>query len=195
MAAPDFSTVSALSHKATELCEKGYYARAAEKFGDAVDAALALPQASPDCLVVATLRVRRAVVLQGHVKSPATLPADALAASNEAIRLHIIVAEAVERRWHAGTLLKGCCRPWEVAWAAAYHAHWAALQQPPVTEEQMRCVRSRAQLSALQRMHAILTRDCTALRNTLLCTCTAVPISARLSMWGMSCCCGAQAAA
>jgi hypothetical protein len=141
MAAPDFSVVSALSRKATELCEKGYYARAAEKFSDAVDAALALPQAPPDCLVVATLRVRRALALQMHVKSPATLPADRLAAANEAIRLNVLVADAVERRWHAGTLMKGCCRPWEVAWAAAFHAHWAALQQPPVTDKQMRCVR------------------------------------------------------
>jgi hypothetical protein len=177
MAAPDFSAVSALSHKATELCEKGYYARAAAKYGDAVDAALALPQASPDCLIVATLRLRRACALQGHVQSPATLHTDVLAACNEAIRLYIVVAEAVERRWHAGTLLQGCCRPWEVAWATAYHAHWAALQQPPGAEEIVRCACS-IDVPFFCRTPA------PAGRNTVLSICAAVSISARLYWLG-----------
>jgi hypothetical protein len=56
-AALDISAAAAHGLAAYELVQKGRYARAAEKWGKAVEAASAL--GAPDCLVVASAQARR----------------------------------------------------------------------------------------------------------------------------------------
>jgi hypothetical protein len=64
MAAVDVSHVVALTNKATTLESRGHWARAAEKFAEAVAAAQALQQ--PDCVIVARLQATHANALLGH---------------------------------------------------------------------------------------------------------------------------------
>jgi hypothetical protein len=122
MAAVDVSRVVALTNKADTLTSRGHYARAAEKFAEAVTAAQALHQ--PDCLVVAHLQAARADALLGHAQTAGVSEARCMELRRPALLELLPAAMAsLARRMAAGTLLAGACRRYEVAWCAAVNAH------------------------------------------------------------------------
>ena len=105
-----------LYYAAEALKDKGRYARAAEKFGDAA-AAAAQELAAEDCLVVALLRAAQADALICH----GSVPSLAAAERGESLQtvLSVLLPQLVStltRRKAAGTLLPGSCRAAEVAW-------------------------------------------------------------------------------
>jgi hypothetical protein len=148
MAAPTLSAVTALSNKALELERKSHFARAAEKCADAVAVAQALTQAHESCLIVAKLQLRQFSLLHSQAFALDVLPEERarrfVAALDEMQRLLCAAFAVVKRRGAAGTLLEGCCRPREVAFAAAYHAHVCATATlehgpPPSAADGARC--------------------------------------------------------
>jgi hypothetical protein len=126
MAAPNIDAVVALTHKAQELERKGHFARAVEKWSGAVAAAQVLQQ--PDCLIVAALQLKQASARQVSTRSE-PLPV-VKAVIFETVHQCAAAASTALRRSAARTLLPGACRPWEVAWSAAYHDKMRALAQP-----------------------------------------------------------------
>jgi hypothetical protein len=123
MAAPDFSPVLALEFKAFEYADRGMYARAADKFGAAADAALAL---SPeDSLVAAYNRVFQIKALLSYIHLPLfggahpRLNPEARLVWDSIEQLLSPCTAALQRRLAAKTLLPGACRPAEVAYHAA----------------------------------------------------------------------------
>jgi hypothetical protein len=126
MAAVDVSRVVALVNKATTLENRGHWARAAEKFAEAVAAAQALQQ--PDCLIVAHLQASHANALLGHAQT-AGVPEARRVELMRCAFLELLPAAmaSLQRRMTAGMLLAGACRPHEVAWCAATTAHADAL--------------------------------------------------------------------
>ena len=94
--------------KASELDDKGHYARAVEKQQAAVAAAQALGN-TPDCLITAMLQLKQAEYLfkraEAHYESLFL-----------AIKLLMETTIVLERRKDTGTLLVGACRPVEVEW-------------------------------------------------------------------------------
>jgi hypothetical protein len=128
MAAPNIDAVVALTTKAQELEHKGHFARACEKWGAAITAAQALQPLSPDCLIVASLQLKQASARNASVRlQPFATMCDAMA---ENVQQQAAAAATVLRRQAAHTLLEGACRPWEVAWAAAYHRQLRLLEAP-----------------------------------------------------------------
>jgi hypothetical protein len=126
MAAVDVSRVVALTNKAVTLKSKAHWARAAEKFAEAVAAAQALHQ--PDCLIAAHLQASRAEALAGHAKTAGVPEARQVELMHSALLELLPAAMAsLERRLAAGTLLPGACRSYEVAWCAGMMAHADAL--------------------------------------------------------------------
>jgi hypothetical protein len=126
MATVDVSRVAALSSKAVTLSTRGHFARAAEKYAEAVTAAQALHQ--PDCVVVAHLQAVRAGALVGHAHTAGVPYARRVELMRSAfLELLPAAMASLERRRTAGTLVPGACRPYEVAWLAAELAHGEAL--------------------------------------------------------------------
>jgi hypothetical protein len=117
MSAADLAAVNALSKAASDMQNKGHFARAAVKFGAAVAAAQALGHA--DCLVTAMLQVEAADTWINHAFAPGVTEADTQAAFVRALQLLDAAAPTLERRRAAGTLRTGACRPLEEAWFAA----------------------------------------------------------------------------
>ena len=113
-AQPDLSHVNALGDAALALERKGHFARAAEKYGAALDAARALGT-QPDCLVVASLQLASVNVLT-CIASGADSGADRAAAVATLFEQQNAAIETLQRRLAADTLLAGSCRPYEVAW-------------------------------------------------------------------------------
>ncbi len=112
------SRVVALTNKAATLEQRGHWARAAEKFAEAVTAAQALHQ--PDCLIVATLQAAHANALLGHAQTAGVPEARGVELYRSAfLELLPPAMASLERRMAADTLLAGACRPYEVAWCAA----------------------------------------------------------------------------
>ena len=111
--AVDTSRVRALDAAASALERKGHFARAAEKYAQAVEAAKALAQ--PDCLVVAALQLACANVLTCTVSGAAS-PNERAAAVAQLFAHQDAALATLQRRLAAGTLLRGRCRPYEVAW-------------------------------------------------------------------------------
>jgi hypothetical protein len=126
MAAVDVSRVVALTNKALTLDSRAHWARAAEKFAEAVIAAQALQQ--PDCIIVAHLQASQANALLGHANT-AGVPAARRVELWRSAFLELLppAMASLERRLAAGTLLAGACRPYEMAWCAATTAHANAL--------------------------------------------------------------------
>jgi hypothetical protein len=142
MAAVDISRVVALVNKAATLEQRGHWARAAEKFAEAITAAQALQQ--PDCLIVAHLQASRADALLGHAQTAGVPEARQVELRSAFLELLPPAMASLERRKAAGTLLAGACRPYEEAWCAAKLAHGEALlanmpneaeRVPPTAEE------------------------------------------------------------
>jgi hypothetical protein len=117
--------VSKLSNKGVTLLRSGHFARAADKFGDALAAARALGE--EDCLVVASLELHRAHNLLLHAQSTAAPPAEMDAAHEEAYEILLpSVLQTLARRAAARTLLEGAVRPHEHGWHRARLAHIAS---------------------------------------------------------------------
>jgi hypothetical protein len=143
MAAVDVSHVVALDKKALTLESRGHWARAAEKYAEAVAAAQALDQ--PDCVIVAHLQAGHANALLAHANTAGVPAARRVELTRCAFSDLLPAAMAsLQRRKAAGTLLAGACRPHEVAWFAAKTAHCLALaanmpnaeaRVPPTAEE------------------------------------------------------------
>jgi hypothetical protein len=119
--------IVAITTKAAALCEKGHYARAANKYG-AAGAAAALASHDQDCLITAFCQLEQANCLFATLFVPEAAEAHAAhtAAAQEQVFGSLLPAamRVVERRRSAGTLQPGACRPAEEAF---YHAHTAAL--------------------------------------------------------------------
>jgi len=102
------AAVTSIMLKASELDDKGHYARAVEKQQAAVAAAQALGN-TPDCLITAMLQLKQAEYLfkraEAHHESLCL-----------AIKLLMETTMVLERRKDTGTLLVGACRPVEVEW-------------------------------------------------------------------------------
>jgi hypothetical protein len=124
MSAEAVARVAALDDTAFKYHSKAHFARAAEKYGAACDAAQALGFA--DCLITAHLQLDEATARHAHAASPGVPPAEAHAALQRTVALLRAATLAVRRRKAAGTLLPGACRPHEVAWYAARRCHRAA---------------------------------------------------------------------
>jgi hypothetical protein len=118
MAAVDVSHVVTLTNRALTSKSKGHFARAAEKYADAVAAAQALHQ--PDCVVLARLQASHAEAKLLHAET-AGVPETERAGLMRCAFLEILppAMASLERRLAAGTLQAGACRPHEVAWCAA----------------------------------------------------------------------------
>jgi len=93
MAPPDLSAITALDNKASDLVVKGHYARAAEKRGEAVAAALGLGVA--DSLIVAYLRARQAGDFCCHKEAPGVSMMDGFSALQRANDLAAEAAAAL----------------------------------------------------------------------------------------------------
>lgn len=107
----DISRVVALSDAALSLERKGYYVRAAAKYGAALEAAQALAQ--PDCLVVASLHLCCVNALTYVVSEGEH--AEVISATASVFEHQDAALATLRRRLDAKTLLGGCCRPYEVA--------------------------------------------------------------------------------
>ena len=127
MATPDVPASVALYDISMGLRAKGHYARAAEKFGRAADAA-AQELAAEDCLVVAFLRAGQAQALICHSCAPSLTAAERVEARESVVSVLLpqLVLTATRRK-AAGTLLPGSCRAAEVAWWRCSTEH-SALQ-------------------------------------------------------------------
>ncbi len=115
MAAPDVPASLVLFEAAQILRSKGRFARAAEKFGDAV--AAAAQEQAEDSLVVAVLRALHAGALMFHSLTPTVPAAEADEARQTA--LTVLLPQCMSmmtRRKAARTVLPGRCRAAEVAW-------------------------------------------------------------------------------
>jgi hypothetical protein len=108
-------------HKARELVEKGHYARAAEKYSDAIAAAQRAFPASEDSLVVTYLQAQQAdALIRGRATPGVPTPvADAAAWGTLRTLLLETTIPSLMRRRAARTLLPGTCRADEVAWYRA----------------------------------------------------------------------------
>jgi hypothetical protein len=143
MASVDVSRVVAFANKAATLTSKGHWARAAEIYAEAVDAAQALHQ--PDCVIVADMQALHANALLAHACTAGVPEARRVELMRSAFLELLLAAMApLQRRMAAGTLLAGACRPHEVAWFAAKTVHAnalagsmpnAAARVPPTAEE------------------------------------------------------------
>jgi hypothetical protein len=144
MAAVDVSRVIALTNKAMALASIGHWARAAEKYAEAVSAAQALQQ--PDCLIVAHLQGSHADALLAHTDTAGVPAARGVELMRSAfLELLPPAMASLQRRMAAGMLLAGACRPHEVSWSAAKTVcanalaanvpNAAAVRVPPTAEE------------------------------------------------------------
>ena len=115
MTTPDESASLTLGIAAAKLMEKNHFARAAEKFGAAADAAVQ-ELAADDCLVVTFLRTWQASCIFCHSGVPTLSPAENADLVQTACDLLLPCISTLTRRKEAGTLLPGSCRPAEVAW-------------------------------------------------------------------------------
>jgi hypothetical protein len=114
MSADELDAICALHARAEELFQKGHMARAAEKRGEAVEAAEAL--GFTDCLITAFLRAEEGRDLMAHTCMPGVHRTDSQVSAMRAMALLMEVKETVQRRKAAGTLFAGACRPVEEAW-------------------------------------------------------------------------------
>jgi hypothetical protein len=119
MASPELLNVVALGNKAADLMGPGHVARALDYQGRAVTAAQAL--GANDCLIVASLQIRRARLL--FATTPENSLRDGVLPLSRAQELlapvallFFAAADTVQRRLSAGTLLAGMCRPAEMTW-------------------------------------------------------------------------------
>ncbi len=129
MAAPDFSAAAALYHKATELFERGHSARAAAKFGQALEAALA--QRCPDCLLVAQVQLQHAAAAVNALCRE-TVSVEEYKARRGAALTEVLAAGAtLQRRYAAGTLLGTSITAAELTWHQHYLEHLADLDNDP----------------------------------------------------------------
>jgi hypothetical protein len=119
MAAVDLSAVKAQVTKAVKAQRSGSFARGAECFAAALEAASA--RAAADCLIVAHLRVHQAYHTFLHSRTPGVPAAEELAAQRTALALLGAAAPALSSRRAAGTLLAGRPRA-EDDFAAHYKA-------------------------------------------------------------------------
>ena len=116
MAAPDAPASLVLFEAAQILRSKGRFARAAEKFGDAV--AAAAQEQAEDSVVVAVLRALQAGALMFHSFTPTVPVAEADEARQTALTVLLPQCmSTLTRRKAARTVLPGRCRAAEVAWS------------------------------------------------------------------------------
>jgi hypothetical protein len=119
-APPDLSRVTALSNKASDFLRKGLSARAADKFGQAADAAQAALPDAEDSLIIAWLRTQQARALESSTRAPGRESGQSADALTHAYGTLLPAAmTALEARRAAGTLMPGCCRAVELTWHAA----------------------------------------------------------------------------
>jgi hypothetical protein len=111
--------VLAVSCKAALLSDNGHFARAAEKYAEAV-AAAQLP-AQPDCLIVTCLQMAEVSMLFSHAAG--TTLAGAAKAFQRIYCVLLPATMAVQRRKEAGTLLPGACRAAEAAFFRDWDQH------------------------------------------------------------------------
>jgi hypothetical protein len=117
--------VSKLSNKGMTLFYTGHFARAADKFGDALTAARALGE--EDCLVVANIALQRAQSLLQCSLGNDVSPAEKDAAHDEAFQqLLPATMQTLTRRAAARTLLEGAVRPHEREWHRLHIANMAS---------------------------------------------------------------------
>ena len=151
MSLEDYAPVFALGKQALMLDCKGKPARAAAKFDEAL--ALAASFAPDDCLVVASLKQRAAmfaaVVINdeaepiefGHVLKHADLAFTA--------------AAVCVRRYAAGTLLPGECRPAEEAWHAIMMETYTNIAGEQATAEFLKAVQANCRRRCLLQSSAV----------------------------------------
>jgi hypothetical protein len=122
MAAPDVSTVVALSNKALDLKMVGHTARELEYRQRALVAAQAL--GAPDCLIVAQLHLDIANWIQSKLQTIHAADGAQRAALLATAVEHFSAAVAtLQRRRAADTLLTGSCTAAEVAWTRRTMQH------------------------------------------------------------------------
>jgi hypothetical protein len=122
--------VSKLSNKGATLYYSGHFARAAEKYGDALAAACSLCE--EDCLVAANIALHRAHCLLQHADGDGVMPAESDAAHEEAYETLLPAAmQTLARRAAARTLLEGAVRPHEHEWLLADLARIATITGLP----------------------------------------------------------------
>jgi hypothetical protein len=138
---PDLSRVIALTNMAGDLLDKGHVARAGDKYGQAADAAMALPDAE-DSLILATSRLNQARMLiataQPSDQAHRAPNADALDERAFCVLLPAAMA-ALDARRTAGTLMPGRCRAAEVTWRAA-HLRYVSASSHTLEAPQMEAV-------------------------------------------------------
>ena len=117
MAKPDVPASIRLYETALGLKDKGRYARAVEKFGDAAAAAALELAMDEDGLVVAFLRAAQAEALMCHSAAPSLTDAESDEARQTVVAVLLPQCVAtLTRRKEAGTLLSGSCRAAEAEW-------------------------------------------------------------------------------
>jgi hypothetical protein len=122
MAAPDVSALAKLSSRAYALLLRAHDARAAEKYEEAVHAAVALLPDSDDSLIIISLRLMQAGALVNHARAPgvAETPEGVVLERRAFLELLPQLTAALNCRDAAGTLLGArACRPAEAAWQHA----------------------------------------------------------------------------
>ncbi len=138
MAQPDAGQIRALnklSNKAFMLMAKAHDARAAEKYEQAADAAVALLPDADDSLIIVSLRLMQAGALLNHARAPcvAATPEGVELERRAFLELLPQLTAALNRRDAAGTLLGArTCRPAEAAWQHAEQTFERSFDDAPL---------------------------------------------------------------
>ena len=115
----DLSKVLELAVDGFSLFQKNFFAGSARKYARAVKAAHSLGQ--PDCLVLAFLQLQ-----QQSMAQTASVTAHGGHAGQDpvvwcsSVELLVAACTTIQRRFDAGTLLPGTCRPYEEEWHEAH---------------------------------------------------------------------------
>lgn len=112
-----------LFEAADKLQDKGRYARAVQKLGDAAAAAAQELARAEDCLVMAYLRAAQADALDSYSLAPNLPVAEADDARQSVKSVLSQCMSTLARRKAAGTLLRGRCRVAEVEWFRVFMQH------------------------------------------------------------------------
>jgi hypothetical protein len=119
MAPVDLSGVLALCRKAVHAQGKGHFARAAEQYSAAVDAARALQQPA-DCLVLACVQARQARCTMLHSQMASVQFAEMVSLMCTTVGIADEAATVLQRRRTAGTLMGAGLRATEQQFALAF---------------------------------------------------------------------------
>ena len=121
MAPPDISDAVSLFNKAFDLESRGHVARVCELRARALSVSKA--RGSEDCLIVAMVQLDITQQSLWLADRPITDRGEQARILVAAVQPWQEVAAVLQRRYAAGTLLAGACRPAEVAWHVQTSVH------------------------------------------------------------------------